>query len=100
MTVVYKKTDRVRKTASHAVLEDAVTGIVPVLERLTGSPVDVTLARSTEQKYARALFDINFGDGVTITGKTAEQIVELLAGIRTANELCLLASRESISEAA
>lgn len=95
MVAVYKKTDRVRKTASHSALEDAVTGIVPVISAMVGAPVEVTLNRSTEQKYARALFDISFGSVVTLTGYTAEQIIGLIQGIRIANELRIATATNS-----
>lgn len=98
--VTYKKTDRVRKTQTHVGLEEAVHGIQAVINAIAGSTVEVTISRSSEQKYARALFDVRFGDTVTLVGRTAEEIQATIAGIHIANQLRLVSQEARVLEEA
>jgi hypothetical protein len=99
-TKIYKKTDRVRNTKSHEALIDAVRDITIICDELANMEIDVTVTRSQEQKYARALFDLQIGDIVMLYGKTMEEIYTLLTGIRIAHQLTKLENSENALEAA
>lgn len=97
---IYKKTDRVRNTKSHEALNDAIREMTAICDDLAGMEIDVMIARSTEQRYARALFDLSFGDMVTIHAKTSEEIYAILMGVRIAHQLTKISSVDLEQEAA
>lgn len=83
---VYKKTTRVRAVAAHSKLDIVREGLEKNLNIVLGKDVVVSVVRSAEQRYARALFDVTIG-GVNITGRTAEEVLQLAEGVRIVTEL-------------
>jgi hypothetical protein len=109
MTQNYKKTDRVRKTASHERLEafiygtgapgevGHIHGLKFTLQDIIGREISIDLSRSEEQRYARALFDLDIG-GVLVKGKTAEEILQVVAGVVLVREIQTSAVTVEIQE--
>lgn len=83
---VYKKTDRVRAVEKHKQLDIVAEGLMANLRKVLGRDVNVTVTRSAERRYARALFMVSIDDA-TIDGKTMEEILEFANGIRVTSEL-------------
>lgn len=83
---VYKKTDRIRAVEKHKGLDIVSEGLMANLSNVLGRDVTVNVSRSTERRYARALFKVEI-DGITIDAKTMEEILEFANGIRVTSEL-------------
>jgi len=83
---VAEKGKRVRKVQKHQDLERAISGLQSATAKQTGVELSVTLARSAEKRYARAVFDMNvqYGDGRTITvrNRTVEELQSVVRGMR------------------
>ena len=83
---IYKKTDRIRAVEKHKNLDIVAEGLIANLSKVLGRDVTVNVSRSTERRYARALFKVEI-DGITIDAKTMEEILEFANGIRVTSEL-------------
>jgi len=83
---IYKKTDRIRSVEKHKTLDIVAEGLMANLTKVLGRNVSVNVSRSTERRYARALFKVSIDD-IEIDAKTMEEILQLAEGIRIASEL-------------
>lgn len=77
--MMMKKTDRVRKTKSHELLESTLARLNAILAERGGNPITMT-RNSTSTRYMRALFDVHLNDQ-TIYAVTGEEIHKVFAGV-------------------
>ena len=83
---VYKKTSRTRAVAGHSKLDIVRDGLERNLALVLDKTVMVSVTRSQEQRYARALFDVAI-DNIIINGRTAEEVLQLAEGVKIVSDL-------------
>jgi len=83
---VYKKTSRTRAVAGHSKLDIVRDGLEKNLNLVLGRNVKVVVTRSSEMRYARALFKVDI-DGIILDAKTLEEILEFAQGVKIVSDL-------------